>query len=213
MRIFEDLRKKSYNLIAKFSHRFKDRIVILIGFIYWLFLAISSGMIEFYPFSLADALSKTVANRPVFIYYHNFDYFLTYGGLYWFPTYHIGITFPVLQFTLSVFLSVLISLVLKDILKIKNNNSLKRRNGIMLGSSMLSLISTTGACCSLPFVYYALSLVMTTSASFGVTLFFSSYSYFIDEALIVLLAFLHFRNKRIINLLTQTPDIEKNNYI
>ena len=209
VKLFEGLRKGSYYSRVKPSPGFKNIIPITVGFIYWFFLAISSGMIEYYRFSLAGVLSKTVGHIPKFIYYQNFGYFLIYGGLYWFPTYHIGITLPVVQFTLSVFLSVMVALVLEDTLKIGNRKYLKKGNGISLGGSMLSLISTTGACCSLPFVYYALSLVTTTSTSFGVTLFFSSYSYFIDEAIIIVLAFIHFRNRRLADTLSQNSDADR----
>lgn len=177
------------------SRKSMDITMVLVGSSYWLLFAFSSGMIEYYRYSLADVLSKTIANKPVFLYYHNLSYFLMYGGIYWFPTNHIGIALPLMQFTLSVFLSIMVSLVVGDTIKIKRGK-IKKRNGISLGGSLLSMISTTGSCCSLPFVYYFLTLVTTSSTSFGVTLFFSSYSYLIDSFIILILVFFHLRNRK-----------------
>ena len=172
--------------------------LISLGALYWLLFAASSGMIEYYGHSLSGVLSKGVGHRITFILYGNVHDFLQYSGIYWFPTDHVGITLPVLQAMLSVFLAVMVPLVVGDIIKMKRNGKIVRANGLTLGGSILSLITTTGGCCSLPFIYYALALVASSSANFGVTLFFASYSYLIDAILLVILGMLHIRNTMII---------------
>lgn len=171
--------------------------LIIIGALYWFFFSLSSGMIQYYRYSLGDVLSKTIGNKPVFIYSHNISYFLMYGGIYWFPTNHIGITLPLMQFILSIFFAMMVSLVVGDSIKIKRTNVSKRENGISVGGSLISMITTTGGCCSLPFVYYFLSFVTTASTSFEVTLFFASHSYSIDAFIILILVALHLRNRKV----------------
>lgn len=177
--------------------------LILLGAVYWLIFAASSGMIEYYDHSLSGVLSKGVWHRITFIYYGNAHDFLQYSGIYWFPTNHIGITLPILQTILSVFLAVMVPLVVYDIMKIKRYGRIGRASGLSLGGSIISLISTTGGCCSLPIIYYALALVASSSTSFGVTLFFASYSYLIDAAMLIILGVLHVRNVRIIESLSR----------
>ncbi|MGC8563104.1 MAG: hypothetical protein ACP5UZ_06720 [Thermoplasmata archaeon] len=177
--------------------------LISLGTLYWLLFAASSGMIEYYDHSLSGVLSEGVGHRITFIYYGNAHDFLQYSGIYWFPTNHVGITLPILQTILSVFLAVMVPLAVDDIMKIKRNGRIGRAGGLSLGGSILSLISTTGGCCSLPIIYYALALVASSSASFGVTLFFASYSYLIDAAVLIILGVLHVRNIRIIESLSR----------
>lgn len=178
------------------NHKMMNMVLIAAGILYWALFAFSSGMIEYYQDSVSAVLSNSLKHAPIFIYYGNIHFFLIYGGLYWFPTYHVGITFPVMQFTLSVILAVMFSLVLGDMIKSKGTRIVKKNSGMSLGWSLFSLISTTGGCCSLPFIYYILSIVTSTSASFGVTLFFSSYSYVIDMWVIAALIIFHLRNKK-----------------
>ena len=195
MKLFKGRRANRNHMSLRQRPKIIKITLIMVGVIYWFFFSLSSGMIQYYRYSLGDVLSKTIGNEPVFIYYHNISYFLMYGGIYWFPTYRIGISLPPMQFTLSIFLAIMVSLVVGDTIKIKRSNVSKRENGISIGGSLISMITTTGGCCSLPFVYYVLSFVTTASTSFGVTLFFASHSYLIDAFIILILVVFHLRNR------------------
>ena len=144
MKLFNGQRANSNSPSLRQSSRLINITLIIVGALYWFLFSISSGMIQYYRYSLSDVLSKTIGNEPVFIYYHNISDFLMYGGIYWFPTYHIGITLPLMQFTLSVFLAIMVSLVVGDTIKIKRSNLLKKENRISIGGSLISLITTTG---------------------------------------------------------------------
>ena len=210
MKLFNGQRANSNSPSLRQSPKLINITLIIVGALYWFLFSISSGMIQYYRYSLSDVLSKTIGNKPVFIYYHNISYFLMYGGIYWFPTYHIGITLPLMQFTLSVFLAIMVSLVVGDTIKIKRSNVLKKENRISIGGSLISLITTTGGCCSLPFIYYLLSFVTTASTSFGATLFFVSHSYLIDAFIILILVVLHLRNRKLNQNHSQDSNITLN---
>ncbi len=196
MKLFKGRRANRDHLSMRQRPNLTNITLIMVGAIYWFLFSLSSGMIQYYRYSLGDVLSKTIGNEPVFIYYHNISYFLMYGGIYWFPTYRIGISLPLMQFTLSIFLAIMVSLVVGDTIKINRSNVSKRENEISIGGSLISMITTTGGCCSLPFVYYLLSFITTASTSFGATIFFASHSYLIDAFIILILVVLHLRNRK-----------------
>lgn len=113
-----------------------------------------------------------------------------------FPTNHLGIALPVTQFELSAVLSVLVAKAISDLVFSKFKGDFKKRTGTYLGGSLFSMISTTGGCCSLPFIYYILAVGTSTTTSFGVTLFFTSYSYAIDLGVIIILISLRLKSGR-----------------
>ena len=171
---------------------------ISIGILYWLLFAFSSGMIEYYGTSLAGILGDSVGNGPFLVlYFSNASDFLKYSGLYWFPTDHIALSLPILQFVLSVSLSIMVSLIMIDLIKSKKSGGRRKGKILSIGGSVIPAVFTTGACCSLPFIYYALLVVTSVSTSFGVTLLFASYSYLLDAIIFTVLLLFHMRNKKL----------------
>ena len=184
--------------ITKYGRGTISATGISIGILYWLLFAFSSGMIEYYGSSLAGILGDSVGNGPFFaLHFNNARDFLKYSGLYWFPTDHIGLSLPILQFVLSVSLSSMASLTMIDLIKSKKSGGRRRGKILSLGGSMIPAVFTTGACCSLPLIYYALLVVTSVSASFGVTLLFASYSYLLDAIIFTVLLLFHMRNKKL----------------
>lgn len=161
----------------------------------WIVDAYSTGFIEYYPMSLRS----TLQNHLFFIYMHwlgNLNVTMTLIGIYWFPTYHIGISLPFYPVFATLFLAYAIFLTVKDTLLSINQGRFKRKAAGKLSFAVFVSTITTGACCTFPIIYYAIAIFFSASASLGFDIYLSYYSYLIDTFIAVFLLLLHRKNTK-----------------
>lgn len=169
---------------------------LIISISYWIIFAFSSGMFEYYPVSLYDVLEIGVGTNPVFVL-HTGDIYsiMEYSGLYWYPTYHFGITFPIFPFLISVLLTFAVYFLAMDLITIFKLRVKSKKTFLILAPTVASSVFSTGACCSLPIAYFILALFLSATTSFAVYLIFAEYSYLMDAIVISLMLLVHRRNK------------------
>ena len=168
-------------------------ISLTVAVLLWFIDAYSAGFIEYYPASLRLSLG----NHMFFVslgWQGSLYYTMRLDGIYWFPSYHIGISLIFYPLLTTAFLTYAIFLTIEDTIK-----SLKRKphKGLATGKLSFSIFIstiTTGACCSLPIVYYLIALIFSASASLGVYIYLTYYSFMIDTLSAVFLLWVHRRN-------------------
>lgn len=159
----------------------------------WALDAYSAGFIEYYQ----NNLRVTLHNHLSFLFVGwqgDFHYTLDLAGIYWFPTYHIGISLIFYPLITTLFLSYAIFLTIGDTLKSLKGKKVKSRVTGKLSFSIFTSTIATGSCCTFPIIYYLIALFLTSSASLSFDIYLSFYSYLIDTLIAVFLIWLHKRN-------------------
>jgi len=174
--------------IIRPSPRFWKRLVLLsAGFVYWVLFAFSSGILTFYSQPATWLFTYGVGSRPVlFLYTNNIHNFLDYSGIYWFPDEHVGVSLLLLPTLVSIVMAVLFYVILGDLLLL---HSLRRKKAVLTIATFPSVV-TTGACCSVPFMYLLIVLLSQQAATWFY-LIMSAFSYPLDLFLIVLMVYVH----------------------
>ncbi len=167
----------------------------LISALLWIMNAFSAGFFEYYGESLYGAIGKGVGNKLIFaVWTNNFHLFLDLSGLYWFPTYHFGVSLPIFPLFFTLYLSYALFVTLRDIFASWNK---KNRRTVVAKFSYSFLVSTltTGACCTFPIIYFAIAIFVSASTSLAFDIFLGRISYLIDVLNGTFLIWLHRRNR------------------
>jgi len=162
-------------------------IMLVSGIVYWLIFAFSSGILQYYNNPLIWLFTEGVGSKPVLVFYTvNVHDFLLYSGLYWFPNEHFGISLLILPTFVACLLAVVFGFIVADVMTVY---SLKRKRAV-LTFTLLPSIATTGACCSVPFMFILVALV-SQQAALGLYAILREISYPLDLILAVVLIYIH----------------------
>lgn len=149
--------------------------------VYWILFAFSDGSLEFYGPPVRIFFSAVLYNG-------NFHDFLLLSGIYWFPSSHFGFSFPLFQTAVSLLMSLGIWIILRDF-SISGFHYI-RKNASAVGSAITGVVITTGACCTVPFIFPLLSII-SQSFALGSLVFLGTYSYIMDLFIFALIMFMH----------------------
>lgn len=166
-------------------------ISLTIAALLWITDAYSAGFIEYYSLSLRPTLHNHLL-FVVFGWLGNLNVTMTLNGIYWFPTYHLGISLPFYPLFTTLFLVYAIFLTTGDALRSLHGK--KRIATSKLSFSIFISTITTGACCTFPIIYYLIALFFSASTSLGFDIYLSYYSYLIDTLIAVFLLWIHRKN-------------------
>ena len=183
---------------------------LIISISYWVIFAFSSGLFEFYSVSLYAVLSEGVGRIPVFaLHTGNIYSLMAYSGLYWFPTYHFGISFPIFPFLISVLLTYSVYLLVIDLITIFKLRKKGKKSLLVFIPTVASSLFSTGACCTLPIAYFVLALFLSATTSFAVYLVFAEYSYLMDAIVISFMLWVHRRNQILLSSASISKGLEE----
>lgn len=159
----------------------KYNLQIPMTILYWNFFSFSDGSLEYYRQPMRKFFSAV-------IYTGNFHNFLLLSGIYWFPSNHFGFSFPLFQTAVSVILSFGIFIIINDMLH--STIHFRKQQAFVTGSTVSGAVITTGACCTVPFVFPLLS-IFSQGFALGTLVFLGSYSDIIDLFVFLVIILFH----------------------
>lgn len=161
----------------------KYHLPLPMAILYWLIFSFSDGTLEYYRQPMRKFFSAV-------IYTGNFHNFLLLSGIYWFPSSHFGFSFPLFQSAVSLILSSGIWMILREMSHSKISSGTQQ--AFVTGSTISGAVLTTGACCTVPFVFPLISIV-SQSLALSFLVFLGTYSDIMDPFIFILIIFLHIK--------------------
>lgn len=178
----------------------KYHLTLPLAILYWLILSFSDGSLEYYRQPMRKFFSAV-------IYTGNFHNFLLLSGIYWFPSSHFGFSFPLFQSAVSIILSTGIWIILKDMSRSEIPSG--THQVFVTGSTISGAVITTGACCTVPFIFPLLDII-SQSLALSILVFLGTYSDIMDLFIFIAIIFFHIKmtsekKPRQENLLDEQP--------